>query len=215
MTQICPRVHFVVKRVRLLARNISFGNVRRCSGTGWLDFISFNCIYLTLSLQRLVNFACSFPRNITPHSMKNLVFHNLVLTDERWLYNTNSHYHPVLKRCYTEISQQLAAQRWIYFVSAVVEMWSLHRATRSGQIATICAEKAWGNSQPARQGQWSIWFTHKDACAREKVHSELLEGCYTVQQRLQVPAKARAGFYFVHARSSSSSSSSIFFSLDR
>ena len=45
-----------------------------------------------------------------------------------------------------------------------------------------------------------FFFTKKSTHAREKLRCKLLEGCYAVQQRLQVAtivAKSRTGFYFV------------------
>ena len=56
-----------------------------------------------------------------------------------------------------------------------------HRTTRSDQLATIRKLATSARSSAVDQ-------IHKETCAREKLRCELLEGCCTVQQRLQVAA---------------------------
>ena len=74
----------------------------------------------------------------------------------------------------------------------------LHCATRSGQLGTICAVKAWRNSLALRT-RWSVGFTKKYARS-ESIALQVAGELMKVQRRLQVAtivAKSRTEFYFV------------------
>ena len=66
--------------------------VLQCAGNMW--DVRFSCFVKLLSLPRVINFKflLRLTRNITSHSMKNLVFHN-TYWDNRWLYYQFSLHH--------------------------------------------------------------------------------------------------------------------------
>ena len=95
-----------------------------------------------------------------------------------------------------QFSRQLARQRWNYFCCS--EVRCSHRATRSEQIAIICAGKAWEKSQLVRR---PVGFTKKDSWAEKyfvarswKGVTLCNSGCKVLQMLREVD---RTGFYFV------------------
>ena len=79
---------------------------------------------------------------------------------DAWTWFVTVHqYHPrycicVSRYCYTEQFSQKNNIDNCFRCSVQGEV--LHCATRSGQLGTICAEKAWRNSLPALRTRWSV-----------------------------------------------------------